>query len=335
MLAVRSASRLSADNSFALRWASDEKHWDVLKRLLEDPRIDPSACENVALRAVSKAGHMALVERLLADSRVSVVASPILPTTGTSVTCTGSALECAAAEGHRDILERVMADSRASPAAAAADDAAVRQALNAATAAAAKRGHLDVLNLLLADARTDPAAGDNAAVKAALACRETGTFGRLLEDARVPPPDLSGAGVFDTRAPHRDSVEFARCVITHPRLGPAVDSCRALSWAARQCDWALLEQLLSDPRVHPAADDGLPAALVAQSDGGISQQHALHLLQQIFAKLDVDPGVESSRLSAVNSSSSAPNRTWIPAHSTTLPCWRPLMEGAPVHWSCC
>ena len=51
-------------------YASENGHADVVDRLLEDPRVDPSARANYALRYASKNGHLDVVDRLLEDPRV-------------------------------------------------------------------------------------------------------------------------------------------------------------------------------------------------------------------------------------------------------------------------
>jgi hypothetical protein len=42
----------------------------VVKLLLSDKRVDPSAADNYAIRYASKKGHYDVVELLLADERV-------------------------------------------------------------------------------------------------------------------------------------------------------------------------------------------------------------------------------------------------------------------------
>jgi ankyrin repeat protein len=50
--------------------AAREGHLAVIDRLLQDPRVDPSARDNYAVRLAAHFGHLAIVERLLQDDRV-------------------------------------------------------------------------------------------------------------------------------------------------------------------------------------------------------------------------------------------------------------------------
>lgn len=67
----------SVSYNSAIRFASRNGHSEVVKLLLDDPRVDPSADDNEALRQASQNGHIEVVKLLLADSRVdpSAVAS--------------------------------------------------------------------------------------------------------------------------------------------------------------------------------------------------------------------------------------------------------------------
>jgi surface antigen len=51
--------------------ASRYGHIAVVERLLQDPRVDPSADDDDAFDLASKYGHVAVVNRLLQDPRVN------------------------------------------------------------------------------------------------------------------------------------------------------------------------------------------------------------------------------------------------------------------------
>jgi ankyrin repeat protein len=61
----------SADNNFAIRWASRNGHLDVVKELMKDKRVDPSADNNFAIRWASRNGHLDVVKELMKDKRVN------------------------------------------------------------------------------------------------------------------------------------------------------------------------------------------------------------------------------------------------------------------------
>ena len=54
----------SADDNYAIRFASSNGHLEVVKILLADPRVDPSADDNFAIRYASYRGHLEVVKLL-------------------------------------------------------------------------------------------------------------------------------------------------------------------------------------------------------------------------------------------------------------------------------
>ena len=66
----------SADNNQAIRDASLNGHLAVVDRLLQDGRVDPSACDNDAIRLASARKHHLVVDRLMQDPRVAATWKP-------------------------------------------------------------------------------------------------------------------------------------------------------------------------------------------------------------------------------------------------------------------
>ena len=132
---------------------------DVVNRLLDDPRVDPSADNNCAIRSAAKNGHLDVVNRLLEDPRVD-------PSSNNNC-----AIRWAAKNGHLDVVNRLLEDLRVDP---SADN-------NFAIEFAAKNGHLDVVNRLLEDPRVDPSADDNYAIGWAVENGHLDVVNRLLE----------------------------------------------------------------------------------------------------------------------------------------------------------
>jgi hypothetical protein len=61
----------SANDNLAIRWAARHGHLDVMNRLLQDPRVDPSAKDNETIRYIfASNGRLDVVNRLLQDPRV-------------------------------------------------------------------------------------------------------------------------------------------------------------------------------------------------------------------------------------------------------------------------
>jgi hypothetical protein len=53
--------------------ASEKGHTDVVKLLLADSRVDPTADDNYAIKKASEKGHTDVVKLLLADPRVTMI----------------------------------------------------------------------------------------------------------------------------------------------------------------------------------------------------------------------------------------------------------------------
>jgi hypothetical protein len=53
-----------------IRYASFYGRIEVVKKLLKDPRVDPSNCDNYAIKWASRNGHIEVVNILLEDPRV-------------------------------------------------------------------------------------------------------------------------------------------------------------------------------------------------------------------------------------------------------------------------
>jgi hypothetical protein len=62
----------SASDNDAFASAARQGHLAVVERLLQDKRVDPSAVDNYAVREAAERGHLAVVDRLLEDDRVDV-----------------------------------------------------------------------------------------------------------------------------------------------------------------------------------------------------------------------------------------------------------------------
>jgi hypothetical protein len=154
----------SADNNWAIRFASNNGHLSIVDRLLQDPRVDPSANDNAAIQFASYNGHLIVVDRLLQDPRVDPSAND------------NGAILFASDKGHLVIVDRLLQDPRVDP---SAD-------YNCAIKLASKKGHLAVVNRLLQDSRVDPSA-DIYAVKWALEFGHLAVVNRLLQDPRVKP----------------------------------------------------------------------------------------------------------------------------------------------------
>ena len=56
-----------------LCYASMKGYLEVVRELLKDSRVDPSARDNQAIQLASKNGHSEIIQELLKDKRVEIV----------------------------------------------------------------------------------------------------------------------------------------------------------------------------------------------------------------------------------------------------------------------
>ena len=60
----------SAEDNFALVWASEKGYYEIVKLLISDERDDPSSDDNYAIVYASENGHYEIAKLLLSDKRV-------------------------------------------------------------------------------------------------------------------------------------------------------------------------------------------------------------------------------------------------------------------------
>jgi ankyrin repeat protein len=90
-----------SDNSnSAIRYASDKGYLEIVKLLLQDPRVDPSDDGNQAIRWASYYGHLEVVKLLLKDSRVDPLAD------------SNSAIINSCNRGHHEVVKLLLQDPR-------------------------------------------------------------------------------------------------------------------------------------------------------------------------------------------------------------------------------
>lgn len=104
---------------------------EIVRGLLSNPQVDPSAYNNHAIHSASLKGHIEVVRLLLNDPRVDPSAFKNL------------AIRWASGEGHLEVVRLLLSDPRVDP--SALDNRAIQRASN--------YGHLEVVRLLLSDTR--------------------------------------------------------------------------------------------------------------------------------------------------------------------------------------
>ena len=121
----------SHNDNYAIQLASRNGHLEVVKLLLQDPRVDPSAKNNYAIRWTSRKSRLEVVKLLLQDPRVD-------PSVDNNY-----AIGYASENGHSEVVKLLLQDPRVDP----SDDD------NYAILLASDNGHSEVVKLLLQDER--------------------------------------------------------------------------------------------------------------------------------------------------------------------------------------
>jgi hypothetical protein len=160
--------------NYAIYWASQNGHAEVVRLLLTDPRVDPSVRGNEeichdALAKASQNGHVEVVRLLLTDPRVDPSA------------LNNYAIRFASQNGHVEVVQLLLSDHRVDP--SAHDNYAIRWTCY--------NGHAEVVRLLLSDPRVDPSAQDNYAVSLASRNGHAEVVRLLLTDPRVSLPNMT------------------------------------------------------------------------------------------------------------------------------------------------
>nr|QBK88150.1 MAG: ankyrin repeat protein [Marseillevirus LCMAC202] len=236
--------------------AIEDQNVDAVKRLLFNPRVDPTAHDNYAIKASSYSGHAAIVRLLLEDGR-------------TDPTAEGSAaLRVSSVGGHATVVELLLADGRADP--TAKDNDAIRGSSlngraevvkllledgradptadnNYAIRRSSEFRHTDVLRLLLADGRADPTANDNYAIRLSSQKGYTDVVKLLLADGRADPTAKDNFAIRSSS--QNGHTEVVKLLLADGRADPTADNNWAIRMSREQGHTDVVELLLQDPRV--------------------------------------------------------------------------------------
>jgi hypothetical protein len=102
----------SYSNNLAIRRASELGNLQLVKKLLQNPKVNPRACDNYAIRLASTNGHLTVVNMLLGDPRVD-------PTSDKQ-----HAIRWASRNGHIAVVNRLLKHPKVNP--AASNNSAIR-----------------------------------------------------------------------------------------------------------------------------------------------------------------------------------------------------------------
>lgn len=148
--------------NYAILWAGETDQLNLVKRLLNDPRVDPTDNNNNLFVISVLKNRINLVELLLKDPRIN-------PGCGDNLS-----IYTATVQGSFEMVELLLQDPRVDP----SDDD--NHTIRVAT-------HLRIVSLLLKDPRVDPSARNNQALKRACKNGYVELVKLLLQDPRVNP----------------------------------------------------------------------------------------------------------------------------------------------------
>lgn len=238
--------------------ATRRGHADVVRRLLKDPSVDPSANGNRAMNVACQEGHLEIVQLLLQDKRVDPAARR------------NHAILEAAQNGHEDVVRLLLQDSRVDP----SDND------NEAIIMASEGGYLGVVRILLQDSRVDPSCDNNRALRYAVISDHKDVVRLLLQDPRVDPSDRSNSAIrCAAREGHEDIV---RILLQDKRVDPSDSDNYAIEMAATEGRTNVVRLLLQDPRVDPSDNDNQAIQLA-------SREGYLEIVRLLLQDKRVDP----------------------------------------------
>ena len=163
---------------------------EIAKILLQDPRVDPSLRDQLALSYACMNGRLPIVKLLLQDTRVDPSGENQRP------------LKDACEHGRAEVVRLLLKDPRVDP---SVDNQAPIQL------ASTESGDPEVVKLLLQDPRVDPTAGENIAVLTAAKEGREDILEVLLNDPRVQQCDYIYEWPLEARRWSKESKKvFAR-----------------------------------------------------------------------------------------------------------------------------
>lgn len=208
---------------------------DIITKLLDDSRIDPSGAKGAPIRVAAKIGDVAVARQLLRDRRVDPCVLYTAP------------LYLAARHGHRAMVDLLLRDPRVG-----ADS--VEAAMGAVVG-----GHVDLVEKFIQGRHAARRAAGSGLLKAAAERGQDDVVDMLL--SQLDPADIerygSAALCAAARAGHESTVQR---LLREEDVDAAFRDCAAARAAAALGHMDALEELLADPRVEP--DEVLDAAFV-------------------------------------------------------------------------
>ena len=197
-------------NSIFRQFIKSNSHPDMIKLLLQDPRVDPSLNNNSAIDLAIKNNNIENVKLLLSDSRISLITS-------------SNAIQFAIMRGHLEVVKLLLADTKV------AFD-------NKYLFWAAKSFQIEIVKLLLLDPRVNPSSDSNYLIRELCMYQYTSDplvqiIKLLLQDPRVDPS-------FDNNILIRSmgsdtQIDVVKLLLQDPRIDPTANDNYAIRNASK------------------------------------------------------------------------------------------------------
>ncbi len=214
----------------ALTKASKNGHLEVVKLLLADNRIDPTADIVEAIRFSVWNNHADILALLLKDGRED-------PSKNFSYS-----IVLASEKNYHEIIKLLLNDGRADPS----------EYTNKSIKVASKNGYLKIMRLLLTDGRADPSANNNYTIKVASENGYLEIVKLLLADKRVDPSFENNYAIKITSKMGR--LEIVKLLLDDDRVDPTANN-KALTDASINGRHRVVALLLADHRIDPSIDN--------------------------------------------------------------------------------
>eukprot|EP01127_Copromyxa_protea_P018698 TRINITY_DN5942_c0_g1_i1.p1 TRINITY_DN5942_c0_g1~~TRINITY_DN5942_c0_g1_i1.p1 ORF type:complete len:668 (-),score=42.23 TRINITY_DN5942_c0_g1_i1:77-2080(-) len=200
---------------------------DIVRMLLSDPRVDPTADESMPIQLAAQSGHSQIVEILLKDGRSDPNRA------------LGNPLVCACAYGDTKVVQMLLADSRVDP--------TVRD--NLPLSRACEQNAIDVVKLLLAIPAVNPHGG-NKPLLSACAGGHLEIVKILINEHNADPVMPENQPFFN--ACYSGNLELVKFLLTLGSVDPSVPDGTPFQIAAQMNHPEIVKFLLQDPRIDPA-----------------------------------------------------------------------------------
>jgi ankyrin repeat protein len=235
----------STSNNHAIRYACENGHTEIVRMLLQDPRVDPSDSDNKAICIASANGHTEIVRQLLQDPRVDPTAWH------------NEAFQSACGNGHTEVVRILLQWSSGTKRVDPSNYS------NQALRKASMEGYTEIVRLLINDPRVDASSNSNFAFYTAIRNSQTDLV-RLLLDWTSADGGRRVDPTIDDNWPIRYAsiigrAGIVRVLLEDDRIDPTSNNHETIRRTLKKGHKDVMRLLLAWYLKHPQARDEIPA----------------------------------------------------------------------------